>query len=55
MYLGANFWLGCSRKWVEKVQTIISFQPFYIVLILPFEIENNVAEDSWNFTFFHDK
>ena len=52
MYLEIGFWLVCSRKWVEKVRIIISFQLFYTFPNLPFKVEKNKAENSRNIPFF---
>ena len=52
MYLEADFRLGCSRKWVEKVQIVISLQIFYSFPILHFKVEKNKAESSRNVPFF---
>ena len=36
---------------MEKDQRLISFQTSYYILILPFKVETNKAENSWNVPF----
>ena len=52
MYLEADFWVRRSRKWVDKVQTIISFRFFYNFLILPFKVKKKWSWKQLQFPIF---
>ena len=51
IYFEADFCLGCSRKWMEKIQIIISFQIFYKFAFYSWK---NWSWKYWNVSFFRN-